>query len=145
MKPRRMTKHLSLVLLTTLPGLAGCGGCTGRERTQEIEEWVAEPPPEGPEHLVGAPFIVWWDGTHPPTLVKRIVPASVAAAQSTYGSHSSYYRPNYYRPYYGGRSSFLSSSLASGSHSSSSSHSSGSISHGGFGSSGHSAGGSSSS
>lgn len=134
---RRMTKHLSLVLLSSLSGVSGCG-CNGQpqEKMEEVEEWVADPPPEGVEHVVGAPFLLWWEGEHPPTLVKRLVPATVASSTT----RSTYSRPYYSRPYYGGRSSFLGSSFSG---SSSGSHSS-TISRGGFGSSGHASSGSSS-
>jgi hypothetical protein len=141
MSQRRMTKHLSLVLLTSLPGLSGCGGSAAPlEKTEEIEEWVAEPPPEGPEHILGAPFVVWWDMSHPPTLIRRTVPVAAAALAA---GRSSYSRPYYSRPYYGGRSSFLGSGFAgSSSHPAPPAHSS-SISRGGFGSTGHASSGSS--
>src|SRR5687767_15630902 len=71
---RRMSKSISLVLLTSLPGLAGCG-----ERTVEVDEVTEEPAPSGPEHVIGAPFVAWWGATHPPVIVRKTVPRSAAA------------------------------------------------------------------
>ena len=73
---RRMSRSISLVLLTSLPGLAGCG----REETVEVEEHTTEPPPSGPEHVIGAPFVAWWGMTHPPIIVRKHVPRSAASS-----------------------------------------------------------------
>lgn len=139
---RRMSRHATLVLLTSLPGLAGCGGCGGRpaapvaapaapEPTEEVEEEQVEPPPTGPEHLVGAPFVGWWHVAHPPVIVRRVIPRSAVASGGYVRSGTGVYR----RTYYGGRSVFLGGSHPSGpgpAHASP-------ISRGGFGSTGHGA------
>jgi hypothetical protein len=76
---RRMSRNISLVLLTSLPGLAGCGGC-GREEMVEVDEQTTEPAPSGPEHVIGAPFVAWWGATHPPIVVRKHVPRSMASS-----------------------------------------------------------------
>src|SRR5687768_13032602 len=119
---RRMSRNVSLVLLTALPGLAGCGG----ERADEMEEVEVEeevPPPTGPAHVIGGPLVGWWGIAHPPVIVRRTVPARTGTGSST---HRSYPR---------GRSGFL-SSYSSGSASRPASTSPGST-RGGFGSTGH--------
>jgi hypothetical protein len=126
---RRMSRSISLVLLGSLPGLAWCAGC-GRNRTEEVEEVTEEPPPSGPEHLAGGPFIAWWRATHPPIVVRKTLPRSTA----TSGGYTSGRRRVSYVPI-GGRSGYLSSRPSSGlgpGHSPN-------ISRGGFGSSGHGA------
>jgi hypothetical protein len=119
---RRMSRDISLVLLTSLPGLAGCGG----ERADEMEEVEVEeevPPPTGPGHVIGWPYVGWWRITHPPVVVRRTVPARTG---NTSSSHRTYPR---------GRSGFL-SSYSSGSSSRPASSSPG-VTRGGFGSTGH--------
>ena len=128
---RRMSRSVSLVLLGSLPGLASCDGCNYKsEPMEEVEEVTEEPPPEGPELLLGAPFIAWWQATHPPTVVRKMVPRSaVASGGYTRGRSHVYFLP------IGGRSSYLGSGYRSGpgpSHSPN-------ISRGGFGSTGHGA------
>ena len=130
LRRRRMSRHITLVLLSSLPGLAGCGGCKGND-TEEVEEVTeGEPPPSGPEQLIGGPFVIWWHGTHPTTIVRRTVPRSAVSSGTTTRTGSrSYYRPIYI----GGRSGYVGGSSNAG-------HSSG-VSRGGFGSTGHSAAG----
>lgn len=122
---RRMSRHISLVLLGALPSLAGCGGC--REPTQEVEEITEEPPPEGPEQVIGGPFVGWWHATHPPVVVRKTVPRSTASSGGyTRGRSRVYFVP------IGGRSSYMSGGSPPP-------HSSGPVARGGFGSSGHGA------
>lgn len=122
---RRMSKSISLVLLTSLPGLAGCGGCG--ERTVEVEEVTEEPPPSGPEQVIGAPFVAWWKMTHPPVVVRKRVPRSVASGGGyRHGRHRVFFIP------VGGRSSYM----GGGGYSSPGPAHSGPVSRGGFGSSG---------
>ncbi len=127
-----MSRGIRLVLLTSLPAIAGCGGCPGqRAQTDEFEERI-ESPPLGTEQVLGAPFSAWWQQAHPPIVVRKTVQRGT--------SHSSGGSRVFYRPYYGGRSGFLSSgSSFSGS---GTSHSSGGVSRGGFGGIGHSSSGS---
>src|SRR5262245_57585995 len=123
---RRMSRSISLVLLTSLPGLAGCGG----EKTVEVDEVTEEPPPSGPEQLVGGPFIGWWRATHPPVVVRKTVPKSTAASG---GYHSGRHRVVFVPV--GGRSSYMGGSYSRGpgpAHS-------GPVSRGGFGNTGHGA------
>ena len=127
---RRMSRSISLVLLAPLPGLAGCGGDEPRA-TQEmevVEDKTVEPPPDGPEHLAGGPFVAWWGLAHPPTVVHRMVPRSTLASSGYTRTGSGIY----HRSYYGGRSGFLSSP----SYSPGPSHT-GPVSRGGFGTTGH--------
>src|SRR5262245_20636794 len=97
---RRMSRHARLVLLGGIPGLVGCAGCCGcagndaksaaPEAMEEVEEIEEDPPPEGHDHLIGAPFIAWWAATHPPIVTHRYVPrAQVAANNSGYTRTSS--------------------------------------------------------
>ncbi|HJZ94417.1 MAG TPA: hypothetical protein VKE40_26370 [Gemmataceae bacterium] len=133
-EPRRtrMSRHVSLVLLTSLPGLAACGGCDGREPTEEVEEVTEQPPPDGPAHVIGAPFVAWWQATHPPVVARRTVPRSALAA----GGYSRGGSRVYYRPLYGGRSAFL-----SGGSSYHGPANAAPVTRGGFGSTGHAAAG----
>jgi len=121
---RRMSRHVSLVLLTSLPGLAGCG-----ER-EELQEVKIEPPPSGPEQVIGGPFIGWWQATHPPVYVTKTV------QRSTSGGGTSRSRSRVFFVPIGGRSGFLSS--GSSSPGPGSSHSA-PVTRGGFGSTGHGA------
>ena len=125
---RRMSRSISLVLLTSLPGLAGCGGC-GREKTVEVDEVTEEPPPSGPEHVVGAPFVAWWAATHPPVVVRKTVPRSMA---SSGGYHRG--RSRVFFVPVGGRSSYV-----GGGHPAPGPGHAAPVSRGGFGSSGHGA------
>jgi hypothetical protein len=131
---RRMSRSISLVLLTSLPGLAGCG--QRGEPTEEVEEVTEEPPPSGPEQVIGAPFVAWWGATHPPIVVRKTVPRSVAASGGySRGGSRVYYRPYYGGSYYGGRSGYLGGGRPAGpSHSAP-------VTRGGFGSTGHAAAG----
>ncbi|HVK14189.1 MAG TPA: hypothetical protein VM597_35945 [Gemmataceae bacterium] len=118
---RRMSRGVPLVLLSALPALlAGCGG-ESADDVEEVEEEV--PPPAGPAHLIGGPFVGWWGIAHPPVIVRRAVPGRTATTRS--GSHRSYPR---------GRSGFL-SSFSSGS--SRPATASPGVTRGGFGSTGH--------
>ena len=125
----RMSRRITLVLLTSLPGIAGCC-CIGanQEPMEEIDEVTETPPPKGPEHLIGGPFIGWWSLTHPTVVVRKTVPRSMATASTR--SHGGTFIHT--RPYYGGRSGFMSGG---------SSHGSSGITHGGFGSTGHASSG----
>jgi hypothetical protein len=123
---RRMSKSISLVLLTSLPGLAGCGGC-GRDQV-EVEETTEEPPPEGPEQVIGAPFVAWWKATHPPVVVRKHVPRSVASSGGyRRGRHRVIFVP------VGGRSTYMGGRPSSSGPSPSRS---APVSRGGFGSTG---------
>ena len=153
---RRMSRHIRLVLVGGLPGLFGCGGCGGTstpppapapEPMEEVEEIDEDPPPDGPAHLAGAPFIGWWVATHPPIVTYRMVPRAAVLGGGGYTrTPGGYYR----RHYYGGRSAYLyggsagvfgrPSGVRSPSSRPSSSRSSGVV-RGGFGSSGHAAAG----
>jgi hypothetical protein len=127
---RRMSRSISLVLLTSLPGLAGCGGCG--EKTVEVDEVTTEPPPSGPEHVIGAPFVAWWGATHPPVVVRKTVPQSVASGGGYHRGRSHVF----FLPV-GGRSGYMGGHAGPGpgpSHAAP-------VSRGGFGSSGHGAGG----
>jgi len=135
---RRMSRHIRLVLLGGVPGLLGCAGCCGCGGTTEttvadepmepVEERAEDPPPVGPAHLVGAPFIPWWAATHPPIITYRMVPrAAVLSGGYTRTSSGYYRRPSYM---WGGRSGYLGSSRPGGSSG---------VVRGGFGSAGHAA------
>lgn len=122
---RRMSRDVTLVLLSSLPGLAGCGSREdGADEMVEVGEVWEDPAPDGPGHLIGGPFVVWWQAAHPPTLVRQMVPRSAAGGTSPY------------RSYPRGRSGFLSSPAGS-------SRPGGSpgVTRGGFGSAGHAAAG----
>ena len=150
---RRMSRHISLVLMGSLPGLAGCGGCGDSTSTapatqpapemEEVEEVTEDPPPEGSDHLIGAPFVAWWALTHPPIVTHRLVPrAQVIAGNSGYTRSSS---GIYRRTYYGGRSTYIFGGGFYGGGGSYSrpapGHSSSGVVRGGFGGSGHAASG----
>jgi hypothetical protein len=149
---RRLTKQITLVLITSLTGLSGCGGAAREdEMVEEVVEEPAPPPDDPIEHVVGAPFVGWWVATHPPVVTRRLVPRTQAAASQT-SSNRSHGRSAFFgRPFYssafGPRTSYSpvsrpgsygSSGSSFGGHSST-----GGVSRGGFGSSGHSAGSSS--
>lgn len=137
---RRMSRHVSLVLLGSLPGLAGCGGhahAPRAEEMEEVEDVEEQPPPDGPAHVLGGPFIAWWALTHPPIITHRMVPRSAVAG----GGYTRTPTGGYRRHYYGGRSGFLfggSSGYRPGPSIGSSSGHSSPVSRGGFGSTGHS-------
>jgi hypothetical protein len=96
---------------------------------QEVDEVTEEPPPEGPEHLIGGPFVGWWRATHPPVVVRKTVPRSTAASGGyTRGRSRVFFIP------IGGRSGFL-----SGASGGSAGRSSSPAIRGGFGSTGHGA------
>lgn len=107
---RRMSRHIRLVLLGGLPGLLGCGGCGGDTRPAgppadevvEVEEVEEVPPPTGPAHLIGAPFVGWWAATRPPLITRRLVPRS--AVNTGTGTRTG---GSYRRGFYGGRSGYL--------------------------------------
>jgi hypothetical protein len=91
-----------------------------------------QPPPSGPEHVIGAPFVAWWAATHPPIVVRRTVPRSVAAGGGySRGGRRVYYRPFYGGSYFGGRSGYLGGRSSGPAP----------VSRGGFGSTGHAAAG----
>jgi len=134
---RRMSRHIRLVLLGGVPGLLGCAGCCGCGGTtvadgpmDEVEEVTEEPPPDGPAHVIGAPFVAWWATTHPPVVTRRLVPRTAVLGGGYTRTGGGYYRRTSY--YYGGRSGYLgtSSSRPMGS--------TGAV-RGGFGSTGHAA------
>ena len=137
---RRMSRHIRLVLIGGLPGLLGCAGCCGcggtttpetpSEPMEEVEEVNEDPPPDGPEYLIGAPFVGWWQATHPPVVTYRIVPRSVVERSGYTRSSSGIYQ----RTYYGGRSGYLFGGSSGPAHS-------GGAVRGGFGSTGHAASG----
>src|SRR5262245_25042068 len=134
---RRMSKSISLVLLTSLPGLAACGGCGQHgDSMEEVEETTEQPPPGGPAHVIGAPFVAWWTATHPPIVVRKAVPRSVVRSGGyTSGGRRGCYRPDYGGSCFGGRSGYVSGGRPTGpgpAHS-------GPVSRGGFGSTGHGA------
>jgi len=142
---RRMSRHVRLVLLGGVPALLGCGGlcggCGGTTTTdttttdqpmEEVEEVTEVPPPNGPAHMTGAPFVAWWAATHPPVVTYRMVPRATILSGGYTRTSGGYYRRTGY--YYGGRSGYLSTGPsrpigAVG------------VVHGGFGSTGHAAGG----
>lgn len=131
---RRMSRHIKLVLLGSLPTMLGCGGCGGEtsepkpDPMEEVEEIDEDIPPEEPAHFIGAPFFVWWTATHPPIVTRRLIPRAAVAT----GGYTRSSTGTYHRSYYGGRSSYLWGGSPSGP-----AHSSG-IARGGFGSTGHS-------
>lgn len=135
---RRMSRHIRLVLLGGLPGLLGCAGCCGcggttatqtaaGETMEPVEEVTEDPPPAGPAHLVGAPFIPWWAATHPPIITYRIVPRATVLGSGYTRTAGGYYRRSY--PF-AGRSAYLGSSRPGGS---------AGVVRGGFGGTGHAA------
>jgi hypothetical protein len=120
---RRMSRHISLVLLGALPAIAGCGGC--RERTKVVEEVTEVPPPQGPEQLIGGPFVGWWHATHPPIVVRKTVRDSTATSGHPRRRGGIFFIP------IGGRSRYLSGGNPPRSNAP--------VVRGGFGSSGHGA------
>jgi hypothetical protein len=104
---RRMSRSISLVLLTSLPGLAGCGGCG--QRTVEVDEVTEEAPPSGPEQVIGAPYVAWWKLTHPPVVVRKRVPRSMASGGGYHRGRSRVF----FIPI-GGRSSYMGGAYAPG-------------------------------
>ena len=138
---RRMSRHIRLVLLGSLPTLAGCGDTTTTatapaepqpEPMEEVEEIDEDPPPDGPGHLAGCPFIAWWGLTHPPIVTYRMVPRAALLA----GGYTRSSSGTYHRTFYGGRSGYMwgGSSMARPSGGSG-------VIRGGFGGSGHIASG----
>jgi hypothetical protein len=102
---RRMSRHVSLVLLTSLPGLAGC---EGGQQKEELKEVIIEPPPSGPEHVIGGPFVGWWQATHPPVIVAKTVQRSTAV-----GTGHTRRRSRVFFVPIGGRSGYLSGGSSS--------------------------------
>jgi hypothetical protein len=136
---RRMSRHIRLVLLGSLPTLAGCDSSTTApapppppEPMEEVEEIDEDPPPDGPGHLAGGPFIAWWGLTHPPIVTHRMVPRAAVLGGGYTRSSSGVY----HRTFYGGRSGYMwgGSSMARPSGGSG-------VVRGGFGGSGHVASG----
>ncbi len=139
---RRMSSHIRLVLLGGVPGLLGCAGCCGcggttttettvaDEPMEPVEELTEDPPPAGPAHLVGAPFIPWWTVTHPPIVTYRMVPRATILGGGYTRTSNGYYRRTSYM--WGGRTGYLGSSRPAGSSG---------VVRGGFGGSGHAASG----
>jgi len=105
--PRRMSRHIRLVLLGSLPTLAGCGDAhpppPPPEPMEEVEERDEDPPPDGPGHLAGCPFIAWWVATHPPIVTHRMVPRAAVLG----GGYTRSSSGTYHRTFYGGRSGYL--------------------------------------
>ncbi|HEX3149582.1 MAG TPA: hypothetical protein VHR66_16020 [Gemmataceae bacterium] len=133
---RRMSRHIRLVLLGSLPTALGCGGCGGTTSTppadqpqpmEEIEEIDEDPPPEGTGHFFGAPFVGWWMLSHPPIVTHRLVPRAQIASGGYTRTSSGYYSRAYY-----GRSAWLYGSSSRPANSSG-------VVRGGFGSTGHAA------
>jgi hypothetical protein len=139
---RRMSRHIRLVLLGGVPGLVGCAGCCGcggtttttetttaTEPMEAVEEVAEDPPPDGPAHLVGAPFVGWWAATHPPIVTYRMLPRAAVLGGGYTRTGGGYYRRTY--PY-SGRSGYLSSGPSRPTGSTG-------VVRGGFGSTGHAA------
>jgi hypothetical protein len=141
---RRMSRHARLVLLGGVPALFGCGGLCGGcggttptetaatdESLEEVKEVTEDPPPAGPAHLTGAPFIAWWAATHPPIVTYRMVPRAAILSGGYTRTGGGFYRRTYS---YTGRSGYLSTGP---------SRPIGGVGvvHGGFGSTGHAASG----
>lgn len=138
---RRMSRHIRLVLLGGVPGLLGCAGCCGcggtttattvtDESMEEVEEVTEVPPPDGPAHLMGAPFIAWWGATHRPIVTYRMVPRAAILGGGYTRTGGGYYRRTSY--YYGGRSGYLGTGASRPAASTG-------VVRGGFGSTGHAA------
>jgi hypothetical protein len=141
---RRMSRHARLVLLGGVPALLGCGGLCGGcggttttetaasdESMEPVEEMTEDPPPAGPAHMTGAPFIAWWAATHPPIVTYRMVPRAAIVGGGYARTGGGFYRRTYS---YTGRSGYLSTGPsrpigAVG------------VVHGGFGGTGHAASG----
>jgi hypothetical protein len=106
MQPRRRkSKAVSLVLITALPVLPGCGNGETYEPYEDTVEIVEQDQPPGDEStdlLMGPLFLAWWDTTHPPRIVHRALAQATATAGPAQPMYSGYYgrRYAYAHPFY---------------------------------------------